>query len=154
MASALPSLTSLPISCWPRSRSTAPASSLLASLLAASRASPRWMSQSSRRTAVLVSDWDTTPLITKSSSWPSVLPDAVQKGLSLGPPARLHAGVEQVEADRKGVALGLVVRDDQVEDLLDVAGVAQVSRDHQKGVGLVARPFEHEPVQLHGPLDV
>jgi hypothetical protein len=71
----------------------------------------------------------------------------------VGVPDR-EEGLDQVDSGRGPVAQGVVARGDQVDDLGNVPGGAQVARDGDKDVGPVACDGEDLLVDGQGPLQV
>jgi hypothetical protein len=65
-------------------------------------------------------------------------------------PAGGVVSAHQVDSRKRAVKLGVVERTDQVDQRLEVAGVAQVTRQHHEGVPGVGRLGRHIPVEREG----
>jgi hypothetical protein len=64
--------------------------------------------------------------------------------------ARHEVGLQQVDAGGGAVALGVVARGEQLDELLHVAGAAEVARDRHEHIGPVAGAGQHGLVDRHG----
>src|ERR1017187_5372656 len=65
-----------------------------------------------------------------------------------------EVGLEKVDSDREPVALRVIARGDQLDDLGNVARGPEIAGDRHKHVGAVAGVHEHFLVDRDGPPEV